>query len=82
METQICGKCGARFMEGVLYWSTGKAGTREDLAGLVCDKYGDALCINELKGTKHDGQTWEKRAAFLDGLEAATKALEDRLKDD
>ena len=69
-------------MEGVLYWSTGKPGTREDLAGLVCDKYGDAQCINEVKGTVHNGQTWEKRAAFLEGVAAATKALENKLKDD
>lgn len=82
METQICGKCGARFMEGVLYWSTGKSGKKEDLAGLVCDKYGDVQCINEVKGTVHNGQTWEKRAAFLEGVAAATKALENKLKDE
>ena len=77
MNLKVCGKCGARFMDGKLYWSTGKEGTREDLAGLVCDQYGDDQCINEIKGTDHKGDTWEKRASYIkglqDGMEAANK---------
>ena len=68
MEAKTCPKCGARFLEGTLFWSTGKPGKPEDLAGLVCDDYGDETCINELKGTKHDGDTWEKRDAYARGL--------------
>ena len=69
-------------MDGKLYWATGKEGKKEDLAGLVCDKYGNEECINELKGTEHNGQTWEKRAAFIDGLEAGMKAVNSSLFSD
>ena len=68
MDAKTCPKCGARFLEGTLFWSTGKPGKLEDLAGLVCDEYGDHTCINELKGTKHGGDTWEKRDAYSRGL--------------
>lgn len=74
MNLKSCPKCGAQFIDGKVYWSTGKEGTAADLAGLVCDDYGDATCINEVKGTKHGGDTWEKRAAFLDGLEVGLNA--------
>ena len=73
MSFKSCPKCGATWMEGKLYWATGKEGKVEDLAGLVCDQFGDETCINEARGTKHDGQTWEKRAAFLEGLETGMK---------
>lgn len=82
MDLKVCGKCGARFMNGQLYWSTGKEGKLEDLAGLVCDKYGNEECINELKGTKHQGDTWEKRAAYIEGLEAGMKAVKSTLFSD
>ena len=55
--------------------ATGKEGKLEDLAGLVCDKYGNEECINELKGTKHNGDTWERRAGVIEGLDIATKQL-------
>ena len=61
-------------MNDKLYWATGKEGKKEDLAGLVCDNYGNDECINELKGTKHDGDTWERRAAFIEGLTAGMEA--------
>lgn len=67
MDTKTCPKCGAHWLEGQLYWSTGAKGTDEDLAGLVCDQYSDDTCVNSAKGTEHNGQTWEKRAAFIDG---------------
>ena len=79
MDLKVCGKCGARFMNGQLYWSTGKEGKKEDLAGLVCDKYGNEECINELKGTDHNGDTWAKRAAYIDGLTAGMQAAQDLL---
>jgi len=77
MDLKVCGKCGARFMNGQLYWSTGKEGKKKDLAGLVCDKYGNEECINELKGTEHNGDTWDKRAAFLAGFTEAMKLTTD-----
>ena len=63
-------------MNGKLYWATGKEGKKEDLAGLVCDKYGDEQCINELKDTEHNGDTWEKRASFIEGLTAGMEATQ------
>ena len=79
MNLKVCNKCGAQFMDGKLFWRTGKEGKLEDLAGLVCDKYGDEQCINELKGTEHGGDTWEKRAAFIEGVTAGLKAAKDML---
>ncbi len=78
MEFKVCNKCGAQFMEGQLYWKTGAAGKKEDLSGLVCDKLGNEECLNELKGTQHSGQTWEKRLAYLEG---ATDEFKRRQKD-
>ena len=66
MENKFCPKCGAKWIEGQLYWATGKQGSEADLAGLVCDQYSDDQCINELKGTNHNGQTWEKRMLEID----------------
>ena len=75
METQICSKCGARWMEGQHYWTgTGALGDPHDLAGLVCNKYGDSQCINPCKGSD-SGDTWEKR---LEMLNALGKEIENR----
>ena len=62
METKTCPKCGAHWMEGQLYWSTGNAAKEEDLAGLVCNNLGDDTCINPQKGVV-GGATWEERAS-------------------
>jgi len=59
-----CPKCGARWVGGQLYWSTGKEGCPHDLAGLVCNNYGDASCINPVKGSD-SGDTWENRLNTL-----------------
>ena len=37
MNVKQCEKCEAKWLNGQLYWSTGKSGTEEDLAGLVCN---------------------------------------------
>lgn len=68
MNSRTCPKCGATWINGQLFWSTGKAGTEEDLAGLVCNNLRDEqdLCINEKKGDD-TGQTWEYRRGFIDG---------------
>lgn len=65
MEIKTCPKCGARWIDNQLYWSTGKPGKEEDLAGLVCNKVNDSQCINPMKGDE-TGQTWEKRLKILE----------------
>lgn len=62
--TKTCPKCGARFLEGRLYWATGKPGDPRDLAGLVCQNWGDATCINPMREDK-TGDTWQKRFEFM-----------------
>lgn len=65
LNVNVCPKCGTRFMEGKHYWAgTGKAGNPLDLAGLVCNKFGDNTCINPCRG-KDGGDTWEKRDEFI-----------------
>lgn len=65
LERKECKKCGAVWINGQHYWSgTGKKGNELDLAGLVCNKLGDANCINPLRGTD-GGDTWADR---LDSL--------------
>ena len=67
----ICPTCNAQWLDGQLYWSTGKEGDPHDLAGLVCNTlkdygYGKSKgCINPCKGST-SGQTWEQRRAFID----------------
>ncbi len=68
METRSCGKCGATWIDGQLYWSTGKEASEVDLAGLVCNKYGDSQCINQMRGSEV-GVTWEKRLKSIDKLD-------------
>lgn len=64
---QTCPKCGAKFLEGKLYWSTGKAGDPRDLAGLVCKNWGDYNCINPMRDAD-GGDTWAKRREFMNAM--------------
>jgi hypothetical protein len=66
MDTKICSKCGATWLEGQHYWSgTGNKGNELDLAGLVCNNLEDITeCINPLRGER-GGDTWAKRAEKL-----------------
>ena len=66
MDTKICSKCGATWLEGQHYWSgTGNKGNELDLAGLVCNILEDITeCINPLRGER-GGDTWAKRAEKL-----------------
>lgn len=68
-----CPKCGALWLNGVHYWSTGSKGNELDLAGLVCNTTQSSLCINAMKG-KEGGDTWEKRLKFLEKMEAAPQS--------
>ena len=65
---KVCPKCDATWIEGQLYWSTGKEGCPHDLAGLLCNGYDDDSCINPCKGST-SGQTWEHRRRMLNELE-------------
>jgi hypothetical protein len=74
MEIKTCSKCGARWIAGQLYWSSGKPGKEEDLAGLVCNEVKDTNCINPKLGDI-SGQSWEKRLKMMD--EFHEKMLDD-----
>ena len=71
MNIKECEKCGAKWLNGQLFWSTGKPGTEEDLAGLVCNALVDeddiVLCANEKRGDT-TGTTWEYRRGYIDGV--------------
>ena len=46
-----CQKCRAIWINGEHRWGgTGNRDSELDLAGLVCNDYGDEQCINPLKG--------------------------------
>ena len=69
LERKECEKCGATWINGEHVWrGTGaRSDSSElDLAGLVCNKYGNEQCINPKKG-QDGGQTWEYRAGYIDG---------------
>ena len=70
MNIKSCEKCGAKWIDSQLFWATGKPGTEEDLAGLVCNALSEedeiALCANDKRGVT-TGQTWEYRRGYIDG---------------
>ena len=68
METKTCQKCKACWVGGQLYWSMGNKAKEEDLAGLVCNDYGDHRCINPKRGDI-TGDTWKKRIEDIGKLE-------------
>ena len=67
IKSKQCEKCGATWINGQLYWSTGKEAKEIDLAGLVCNTVNSPQCLNPLKG-KAGGDTWAKRRDELDKL--------------
>ena len=38
---KVCPSCDSKWLEGQLYLSTGEEGCHHNLAGLVCNVYGD-----------------------------------------
>ena len=80
LERKECEKCGATWINGKHVWrgTGGSSDSSElDLAGLVCNKYGNDQCINPKKG-ESGGQTWEYRAGYIDGMiSGRKKAMEE-----
>lgn len=68
-------------MEGQLYWHTGAIGDPHDLAGLVCNDYGDDRCINPCKGSD-SGDTWEKRREMMEGMQNEINRMIDKMGSD
>ncbi len=63
MLNKNCAICGAKWIDGQLYWSTGKPGKDEDLNALVCRRLAAEKaegCVNPAKG-KDGGVGWEER---------------------
>jgi len=70
LERTECGKCGAIWINGTHYWKTGATSDSSeiDLAGLVCNPYGNDECINPMRGNTM-GDTWEKRWNLAEALD-------------
>lgn len=77
MNCKQCGKCGAKWIDGQLYWATGAKGKEEDLAGLVCNNLGDDQCINPKRGDV-SGDTWEKRDELAQKQQKEWNEAQDR----
>ena len=77
IDRNECPKCGAIWINSQHMWATGNKGSEADLAGLVCNKLGDAQCINPIRGDE-SGDTWENR--FGD-INTAFTAKRDRMED-
>ena len=78
MSRKECPKCQAVWINGEHYWSTGAKGNELDLAGLVCNNYGDDSCINPIRG-EDGGDTWEKRVG---DMEIGFKSRKEKMEDD
>lgn len=69
-----CPVCQARWVDGQLFWATGKMGRNIDLAGLCCnplaarDEERCKGCINPCRG-KEGGDTWADRLSGMERLD-------------
>jgi hypothetical protein len=72
LKTKICKKCGAKWLNGQHYWSTGRIGDDQTLSNLVCGLVESPECVNpaHIKGHVYgEKDSWEKRAKFIDSKE-------------
>lgn len=68
MSNRNCPICGAHWVDGQLYWSTGKPGKDIDLNALVCRRLPSEKaerCVNPAKGSE-GGIGWEERVKILE----------------
>ena len=72
MERIECPKCGATWLNGQHYWSTGRMGDTKTLSNLVCGVVPGPGCINKDYKKGHiygEKDTWESRMKFIDRWE-------------
>lgn len=80
---RTCQRCSSRWIpqpDGTHQhvWANGNMGTAPgkqselDLAGLVCNRFGNELCINPCKG-RQGGQTFESRMALSPLIDAKVR---------
>ena len=75
MSNRNCPVCGAKWIDGQLYWATGKPGKDLDLNALVCRNLPPEKaerCVNPCKGME-GGTGWAERMAMT---EAALNKLD------
>jgi hypothetical protein len=68
MSNRNCPVCGAHWVDGQLYWATGKPGRDIDLNALVCRRLPSEKavgCVNPAKGCD-GGIGWEEREKILE----------------
>jgi hypothetical protein len=68
MSNRNCPICGAHWVNGQLYWATGKPGKDIDLNALVCRRLPPEKaegCVNPSKGSE-GGTGWEERLKMTD----------------
>jgi len=68
MENRNCPVCGAHWVNGQLYWATGKPGSDLDLNALVCRRLTSEKaerCVNPCRG-QDGGIGWEERLKMVE----------------
>ncbi len=69
LKSKVCIKCGAKWLNGQHYWSTGIIGDDQTLSNLVCSLVESPNCVNPVHKKGHiygEKDTWEKRRKFID----------------
>ena len=63
---KICPECESKWLDGQLYWATGKTGCPHDLAGLLCNDINSESLKKSPKGNKLS--EWEEKLKKLEQL--------------